>query len=406
MELPIVAIPSYVEELGSEFADIFSQERQFNHFKRFMTAFPMAEKCTIAHMNGLFTEHTNQSSANRFITAPNWDADKLNRKRFRVINEIEGDGTVIIDDYIVEKYGKEIFGVDWYYDHSKGRSVWGVQVADCVLSSKGIFSLLSTNYLKENSKWLNDDIKFKTKIEIQKEHLTYLVDMGLKFSTVAMDAWYFCKSLTKYITSLRKDWIAETKSNRLVWFQGRWISLQSFGSEMFKKNNFRVVDIGTNRYQMKVFTVRLKDIGKVKLLISLNKHLNLKFYVSNRLDWNETAMVKHYCPRWDIEVWHKEGKRNYGLEDCLLRSPGRVKKYMTLSSLADNFLEIASMLSPIYAMLIKQGCTPEMNRRWVAAELAGKLIASVGTVDDANVRKIMEGLLCPYKSTMTKREAS
>jgi hypothetical protein len=268
----------------------------------------------------------------------------------------------------------------------QGKEVWGIQVADCVLSGKGIFSLLSTNYLKENRKWLNGDSDFKTKIEIQMEHLTYLVNMGLEFSTVAMDTWYFCRSMTEHIESLGKDWIAQAKSNRLVWHAGKWISLQHFGTEMFKTNNFRVVDIGADRYQMKVFTVKLKDVGTVKLLISLNKHLNFKFYVSNRLDWNETSMARHYCPRWDIEVWHKEGRGNYGLEDCLLRSPGRVKKYMTLSSLADNFLEIASMLSPIYAMLIKQGRTPEMNRRWIAAELVGKLIVSVGAVDNTEMR--------------------
>ena len=108
MELPIVAIPTYVEELSTEFTDLFDQERQFDHFKRLMTAFPMAEKCTIAHMNGLFTEHTNQSNLNRFITAPTWDLDQLNRKRFKIINEVEGDGTVIIDDFIVEKYGKDV----------------------------------------------------------------------------------------------------------------------------------------------------------------------------------------------------------------------------------------------------------------------------------------------------------
>ena len=72
-------------------------------------------------MNGLFTEHTNQSNLNRFITKSNWDVDELNKKRFKIINEIEGDGAVIIDDYIVEKYGEEIYGVDWHHDHSKGR---------------------------------------------------------------------------------------------------------------------------------------------------------------------------------------------------------------------------------------------------------------------------------------------
>ena len=406
MELPIVANPSYVDELSMEFADIFVQKRQFEHFKRLMTAFPMAEKCTIAHMNSLFMEHTNQSNLNRFITKSNWSIDDLNRKRFGMINETEGDGTVIIDDYIVEKYGEKIYGADWHYDHSKGRSVWGVQVADCVLSGKGIFPLRSTIYLKEQSKWISDDTPFKTKIEIQKENLTYLVEKGLKFSCVAMDVWYFCKKMTDHIEHLEKDWIAEAKSNRLIWFHGKWISLQNFAQQMINKYNFRVVDIGDERYHMKAFSVRLKEMGTVRLLVSLNKYGNFKFYVSNRLDWKEVSLAKHYCPRWGIEVWHREGRGNYGIEDCLLRSRRRVEMYTTLSSLAANFLEISSMCSPVYASLIKQGRTPGMNHRWVAAELVGKLILSVGGTYNTDVRKIVEGLLCPYKSTMAKQEAS
>jgi len=62
MELPIVAFPTHIEEMSTEFAGLFRQGRQLNQFKRVVTAFPLAERCTIAHMNGLFTHHTNQSN--------------------------------------------------------------------------------------------------------------------------------------------------------------------------------------------------------------------------------------------------------------------------------------------------------------------------------------------------------
>jgi len=32
--------------------------------------------------------------------------------------------------------------------------------------------------------------------------------------------------------------------------------------------------------------------------------------------WNELEMVSKYAWRWDIKVWHREGKGSYGLEDC------------------------------------------------------------------------------------------
>jgi hypothetical protein len=59
----------------------------------------------------------------------------------------------------------------------------------------------------------------------------------------------------------------------------------------------------------------------------------------------------------------------------------------------------------VYAMLIKQGRTPEMKHRWLLAELFGQLISSVQTIGDVEVKQIIEGILCPYKSTMVKQIA-
>ena len=73
MELPIVEFPSYVEEMSADFVHLFKQERKVTQFKRLMTGFAVAEKKTIAHINGLFTFHTNQSNLNRFVTSSDWN---------------------------------------------------------------------------------------------------------------------------------------------------------------------------------------------------------------------------------------------------------------------------------------------------------------------------------------------
>lgn len=152
MELPIVEFPSYVEELCVDFTHLFNQERQFTHFKQLMTAYVNAERKTIAHMNGLFTFHSNQSNLNRFITHADWDEFALNSMKVNMINQVESDGVLILDDYITEKYGDEIFGTDWHRDHMQNKNVWGWQIVDSVLSGKGIYPLLSSMYIKKNSR--------------------------------------------------------------------------------------------------------------------------------------------------------------------------------------------------------------------------------------------------------------
>jgi hypothetical protein len=95
-------------------------------------------------MNGLFTFHTNQSNLNRFVTSSDWNQTEMSRIQIDMINEVEEEtGIVVLDDFIVEKYGTEIYGVDWHRDHAKKRTVWGLQIADCVLSGKGIYIYLS-----------------------------------------------------------------------------------------------------------------------------------------------------------------------------------------------------------------------------------------------------------------------
>ncbi len=402
MELPIVQFPSYVEEMSDEFTHLFDQKRQFTHFKQLMTGYVTAEKKTIAHMNGLFTKHSNQSNLNRFITDAHWNEYKMNAVKINIINQVEPDDSILVlDDVIVEKYGTEIYGVDYHYDHSQGRTIQGWQIADCVLSGKGIYPLLSSLYLRKKSKWLKND-DFKSKIDIQKDHISQLSGMGLHFSCVVMDIWYFSKKLTDHIESLEKDWIAQSKSNRLVKSRGKWIPLRRFGWKKLNRGGFKIVILGDQKYLMKVFTVTMKKAGRVRLLVSMNKHGNINFYVSNNLEWDELAIATRYSRRWDIEVWHREGKGDFGLKDCRLRCDEGVSRYLALSTLADTLLEIASLLSPVYAMLKNQGYTPEMKHRWILAEMVGQLISSVSKTKNIEVKQIMEGILCPYRSTMMK----
>lgn len=401
MELPIVGFPQYVEELSKDFKHLFKQERQVVHFKELMTGYVLAEKKTLSHMNGLFTDHRDQSNLNRFITGNQWDEYELNRVKINMINQLEQPGFVILDDVIVSKHGKKIFGTDWHYDHSLGRTVWGWQIPDCVFSGKGIYPLLSSLYLKKKSRWLKDSAGFSSKIDIQMNHLNMLVEMGLNFTCVLMDKWYFARKLIDHIESLGKDWIAEAKSNRQVRSKRQWVSLKQFAKHLIQKVSFKALTLGDKRYLMKACTVQMKNMGKVRVLISFNKNGTYRFYTTNRLDWNELDISTRYSRRWDIEVWHRDGKGSYGIKDCQLRSDDGVSKHLTLSMLADTLLEIASLLSPVYAVLKNQGCTPELKHRWVLTELVGQLIASVTKRGgETKVKRIMEGILCPYKSTM------
>ena len=92
---------------------------------------------------------------------------------------------VILDDYVIKKYGREIYGTDWHYDHSKGRMVFGWQITELCSLWKGYISTVVHGVSQEKkADRLNKKGFSKGRIEIQMEHLTKLVDMGFLFFPV------------------------------------------------------------------------------------------------------------------------------------------------------------------------------------------------------------------------------
>ena len=82
------------------------------------------------------------------------------------INTIEGNGILAIDDTIVEKTGKSIEAAGWFYDHSKGKNVYGMQFVTSVFSGEyGIYPVNIEVYRKKE--YAGEG--YKTKIEMQIE---------------------------------------------------------------------------------------------------------------------------------------------------------------------------------------------------------------------------------------------
>jgi len=227
--------------------------------------------------------------------------------------------------------------------------------------------------------------------------------MDLKFEYVTFDSWYFCKSLTSHIELLKKDWVGQVRSNRLIWVNDEWISIKKHAENIFPNKSFKTGKIDDDTYLVKAFTVEMKNMGSVRLMISNSDRGNFKFFATNRLDWNEAKILKIYCRRWDIEVWHREGKTDYGLKDCRLRSDGGVSKYLTLSSCADTFLEIVTLLSPMLGVLRRKVGTPGLKRRFVHLELIKNFVSFILSKGNAAGDMIVKAVLNPYRSTKVKQ---
>ena len=59
-----------------------------------------------------------------------------------MINRYSSDSVLVIDDTILERNGRHIERASWVFDHTKRKSVWGMQYVTAAISGReGIFPL-------------------------------------------------------------------------------------------------------------------------------------------------------------------------------------------------------------------------------------------------------------------------
>ena len=224
-------------DLLTEFRPLFDR-RQFRQFSRYISSSWVSPTRSVAHMNGIFLEHTNQSNLNRFLR--NIPVLEIFRKSADLINRYSSDSLMVIDDTILERNGRHIDGAGWVFDHTQGKSIWGMQYVTAVISGKeGIFPL-------------NLDLKAKSclsKIVMQMAVIKRSITAGLHFSTVVFDSWYFASRLVRFLEREKKDWITEARSNRKIFLGGKSMNLRDYADSL-KLRDMTAYSIGNNAYFM------------------------------------------------------------------------------------------------------------------------------------------------------------
>ena len=376
--------PDILSELLAEFRPIFDRT-QFRQFSRYIASSWASPTRSVAHLNGIFMEHTNQSNLNRFLR--NIPVLKIFRKSVSPINRYSSDSLMVIDDTILERNGRRIEGAGWVFDHTQGKSVLGMQYVTSVISgNEGIFPL-------------NLDLKAKSglsKIVMQMAVIKRSITAGLHFSTVVFDSWYFSFRLVRFLEREGKDWVTEAKSNRTILVNGSWMRLKDYAASL-NLRDMTAYSIDDSTYLMKSVTTRMKNVGRVQVVVSRGQNAE-KFFVTNRIDWKPKRVIDQYLRRWDIETFHRELKQD-GLRHLYQRTHESLLGAAKLSPLGDRLPEIFAIRSTDAHLKIGKG-TPGMRFRLMAMRILVDLLKAMEKGGKEFLDALMESIRKPYKSTM------
>ena len=392
MEIPVYSPPGILDELTGKFRMCFGEIRQFNHFREMVCALDTTGRRSIAHLNSTIVNHVNQSSMNRFLSS-HVDTDQMFRKTVELINPIEDDGILAIDDTIVQKTGRSMEGAGWIFDHSTGRTVWGMQFATSALSGRyGIYPVSALVYQRrENLEKEGRINEYRSKIEMQKSTIEKCISSGLHFSTVTGDIWYFTRDLIRFLNSKSLSWVFQSKGNRKIKIRGRWTTLDAT-SPGYKESD--IMKISGNTYTVWEVDGKIRGMGNVKAIISEGVN-GRRYYITNRTGWSPERVLETYLRRWDIEVMHRDLKQD-GLGHIFLRKLCKTDLYLRLIVTGRVLLEISSIRS--LNSYSKMDGIMELRKRWISFEFLESLFSGFKKYGYRFLAAMRKSITDPYRS--------
>lgn len=163
----------------------------------------------------------------RFLSGSDFDSPMLWKKIKPLVRSIESDdGVLIFDDTIEEKpYTDESSLITWHFDHTKGRSVKGINILSCLYHGNqemniplGIEPIKKSRVVIDPTTGKERRKSLKTKNEQMRAMLDIVVHRNhVKCAYIVMDVWFAAAETLAYIKQdLQKDFVCPIKSNRLV----------------------------------------------------------------------------------------------------------------------------------------------------------------------------------------------
>ena len=296
---------------------------------------------TIEGIASMTVNGPSKTALNKFLTKYDWDARRVNRERIEELqkqNETRWKkrGLGIIDDTLIEKTGKCIEGVGKFFDHAKGRFIYGHSMVSLHFADH------KTSYAVDYGLFLKKGCEgFRTKIELAKDLITESIEeMQFPAFTFVFDSWYLCKDLVDHIESYGRLWIAACKSDRLVLVNGRYVSLADYLCTL-ADSDFTERTVNERKLLVHQRTVHFKSLGKRARLIISKEGKDVLFLATNRSGTVE-GVIADYMLRWSIETFHKDAKQYLGLDKCQMRDMEGIKRYWYVVFMAHSVLRLGA----------------------------------------------------------------
>jgi len=252
----------------------------------------------------------------RFLSSGDFTSVNLWEMVKPTVRQIESEeGVLMVDDTIEEKPStdeNEI--VNWYFDHSKGRAVKGINIISVLYYNKGIrvpvaFDLVrKTKRVEDKKTGKEKRVSEKTKNEQYREMLQICKKNNIKFRYVLSDVWYTSSENMMLVKEeMKKDFIMGIKSNRKIALSkkdklnGKYVTVELL--ELKENQTVEVYIEGVSFPIRLIKQIFKNEDGTEGILYLVSSDLTLTYDQINTI----------YQRRWKVEEYHKSLKQHVSL---------------------------------------------------------------------------------------------
>ena len=221
------------------------------------------------------------------------------------------NGVISVDDSIVEKpYTDENDLICWHYDHSKGRSVKGINFITSLYEVDGVNLPVTFRLVTKTETYVDKNGKEKrrsstTKNEHFRAMMKQLVQNQIPFHYVLTDIWFASAENMRFLKlDLKKEFIMALKSNRKV----------ALSSDDKQNGQYKRLD----KLELPADTptcIYLEQVSFPLLLMrqvftNADGSMGVRYLVTSDLTLDADQLSTIYKRRWKVEEYHRSLKQN------------------------------------------------------------------------------------------------
>jgi len=227
-----------------------------------------------------------------------------------LITGIYETGYIILDDTVVPKpFSRLVAGTYVDYDSTQKRHVRCHRIVVVIWTNGAIYIPVAFAF------WHHRAFvrKYRTKNQIARALIYYVVRHHIPFSYLTFDNWYASKQNLRFFDKLGIKFVTRLRNNTWIIHENEKQKIQKITK--CECHYYRKLDAYVRHFQ-----VTYPSFGTGSLAIVKNdKHEEpgkIKYLFTNDLSLTNTGIVLRYRSRWHVEVFFRTCKQNFGLAAC------------------------------------------------------------------------------------------